>query len=170
MSKPPGREWDLPRSGGNPGIGGFWVAADSSRRLIGGTTAGAVGVAGGRKLTRARIDAADPIAHFTINPSFGEPGRPLTRDDVVYRFNNFYEFTDNKSASVRLTRTFRVDPWSLTIDGRVHRTRTVGLEEILKLQLEQRVYRFRCVEALGDDCPLDRRATQCPAESGLAAL
>ena len=146
MSKPPGREWDLPEAAVTP-ESAFLGRRRFIQALIGGTTAGAVGVAGGRKLTRARIDAADPIAHFTINPSFGEPGRPLTRDDVVYRFNNFYEFTDNKSASVRLTRTFRVDPWSLTIDGRVHRTRTVGLEEILKLQLEQRVYRFRCVEA-----------------------
>ncbi len=146
MSKPSGREWDLPEAAATA-ESDFVSRRRFMQALVGGTAVAAGGVVGGRRLTRARIDPADPIERFTTSPSFTEAGRPLTRDDVVYRFNNFYEFTHTKSASARLARTFRIDPWSLTIDGQVEQPSTVGLEEVLKLPLEQRVYRFRCVEA-----------------------
>lgn len=68
--------------------------------------------------------------------------------EVAKNYTNYYEFTFNKNDSTKLAQKLVVDPWSIEISGEVEKPTTFHLEDILKMQtLEERVYRFRCVEA-----------------------
>lgn len=66
----------------------------------------------------------------------------------VARYNNFYEFGTDKSDPARYAQELTVDPWSVQVEGEVARPGTYSLDDLLKgLDLEERVYRLRCVEA-----------------------
>ncbi|MDX1451207.1 MAG: protein-methionine-sulfoxide reductase catalytic subunit MsrP [Oleiphilaceae bacterium] len=79
--------------------------------------------------------------------SFGK-GETLTPYEDVTRYNNFYEFGTDKSDPARYAHEMTVDPWSISIEGEAAKIGTYQLEDILKgVQLEERIYRFRCVEA-----------------------
>lgn len=73
--------------------------------------------------------------------------RPLTPEAVAATYNNFYEFSEAKEEVARLVAAFRMHPWRLQVAGLVDRPRSFDLDEILALPQEERVYRFRCVEA-----------------------
>jgi len=69
----------------------------------------------------------------------------LERDATGY--NNFYEFGTDKKDPARNAHTLRTEPWSIVVDGEVGRPGRVPLETILaSASLEERIYRFRCVE------------------------
>jgi sulfoxide reductase catalytic subunit YedY len=73
--------------------------------------------------------------------------RPLTAEAVAGRYNNFYEFTTDKDRVWKLTGGFPVDPWTVQVSGLVKRERKLHLEDLFTLfPLEERLYRFRCVE------------------------
>lgn len=73
--------------------------------------------------------------------------RPLTARRVAASYNNFYEFTGTKAVWEYVQR-FETKPWRLEISGLVKRPRTYGVQELIAGQeLEERLYRFRCVEA-----------------------
>ena len=73
--------------------------------------------------------------------------RPLTKEEDVLTYNNFYEFGSHKSIS-RAAQKMQLEPWSIEIGGKVSKPRTVSFDEILHaMPLEQRVLRHRCVEA-----------------------
>ena len=72
----------------------------------------------------------------------------LTPYEDVTRYNNFYEFGMDKSDPHNRSGEFRTEPWSVEISGEVGKPGTYHLEDILKpYDLEERVYRLRCVEA-----------------------
>jgi methionine sulfoxide reductase catalytic subunit len=72
----------------------------------------------------------------------------LTPVEVVKNYTNYYEFTFNKEDSTTLAQQLITDPWSIEITGAVEKPAKYQLEDILKQQtLEERIYRFRCVEA-----------------------
>ena len=72
----------------------------------------------------------------------------LTPLKDVTTYNNFYEFGVNKDDPARLGQTLKPRPWSVTVDGLVHKPKTHDIDDILKMApLEERVYRLRCVEA-----------------------
>ena len=74
--------------------------------------------------------------------------RPITPEDVSSRYNNFYEFTTDKERVHLLARDFRVRPWTVEVKGEVHRPQTFDFDALVRqMPLEERVYRFRCVEA-----------------------
>jgi len=67
------------------------------------------------------------------------------RDVVTY--NNFYEFGTGKADPSQRSRNFNVDPWSIEISGEVDNPGSYDLEDFMKPhQLEERIYRLRCVE------------------------
>jgi methionine sulfoxide reductase catalytic subunit len=75
-----------------------------------------------------------------------QPGRAITAEAQATTYNNFYEFSTDKSL-VDLAQALPVDPWSVEIAGLVGKPRKIGLEDLLKqVSLEERVYRHRCVE------------------------
>jgi sulfoxide reductase catalytic subunit YedY len=71
-----------------------------------------------------------------------------TRESDATGYNNFYEFGTDKKDPARNAHTLRPEPWSILVDGEVGKPGRVPLETILaSAQLEERIYRFRCVEA-----------------------
>jgi len=112
-----------------------------------GAIGGSVGAMGLHQVMQPRIMPTPTIEGFQNHREFQDAGRPLTPAEKVFRFNNFYEFSIDKRSPIRLCRDFKIDPWTLTIDGLVDKPLELDIDDIRGLNLEQRVYRFRCVEA-----------------------
>lgn len=77
---------------------------------------------------------------------------PLTSEqtpiEAVTSYNNFYEFGTDKSDPARHAHTMTTDPWSVKVGGLVANPGKLHLEDLLSgFDLEERIYRFRCVEA-----------------------
>jgi sulfoxide reductase catalytic subunit YedY len=64
----------------------------------------------------------------------------------ITNYNNFYEFDTSKSGVAYAAKGFVSRPWSVSVEGLVNKPRVFDLDELLKFQQEERVYRFRCVE------------------------
>ena len=63
-------------------------------------------------------------------------------------YNNFYELGLDKGDPARNAHTLRPRPWTVQVGGLVQKPRTFDIDELLRaFPLEERVYRFRCVEA-----------------------
>ncbi len=72
----------------------------------------------------------------------------LTPFDDVTGYNNFYEFGLDKEDPARYAGKLTTRPWTVKIDGHVAKPAEYAIDDLLKLsQLEERVYRLRCVEA-----------------------
>lgn len=72
---------------------------------------------------------------------------PNTLDDIT-AYNNFYEFGTSKEDPARNAHGLVTAPWNITIDGLVDNPGTYSLDEVVSgLTVEERIYRFRCVEA-----------------------
>ena len=72
----------------------------------------------------------------------------LTEKDLATKYNNFYEFSTDKNSVVAEARDFKTDPWSVEVSGLAGKSGTYDLAEIIDFNnLEERIYRFRCVEA-----------------------
>jgi methionine sulfoxide reductase catalytic subunit len=114
-----------------------WLAA----ALASGTGAMLPGAA-------AEADVAPaPQLKYTLNRQYSVNEKPNSFEDIT-SYNNFYEFGTDKSDPKANAHTLRPRPWSLTIAGDAEVTGTYNLEDILRTQpLEERIYRFRCVEA-----------------------
>lgn len=62
-------------------------------------------------------------------------------------YNNFYEFGTGKDDPARYADAMPIAPWSVQVEGLVHKPGTYGLDDLLKLSpMEERIYRLRCVE------------------------
>jgi sulfoxide reductase catalytic subunit YedY len=81
------------------------------------------------------------------NPDF-TLDRPVTPEWAATGFNNFYEFDAvDKEAVKDKVGSFVVDPWKVKVTGLVNKPRTFDLDDLLRIfSLEERLYRFRCVE------------------------
>ena len=66
----------------------------------------------------------------------------------ITSYNNFYEFGLGKGDPAKYSGDFKPKPWSVTVDGEADVTGTFNYEDIVKPHIiEERIYRFRCVEA-----------------------
>jgi methionine sulfoxide reductase catalytic subunit len=66
----------------------------------------------------------------------------------VTTYNNFYEFGSDKDDPSRNAKNFKTRPWTVTIDGAVAKGGKFALDDLIKpYELEERIYRLRCVEA-----------------------
>ncbi len=78
---------------------------------------------------------------------FSTDEEPTSKDDIT-SYNNFYEFGYDKSDPARYAGALTTKPWSIEIGGLVDKPGTYGLDELLAGETpEERIYRFRCVEA-----------------------
>ena len=72
----------------------------------------------------------------------------LTPEAKITSHNNFYEFGVEKQQPAVLSQSFKVDPWQLKISGEVENPLTLGYDDLYSsFDLEERIYRLRCVEA-----------------------
>ncbi len=71
-----------------------------------------------------------------------------TKWESATTYNNFYEFGVDKDDPARLSGGFQPRPWTVMVDGLVHKPRRYDVDELAKkFPLEERVYALRCVEA-----------------------
>jgi methionine sulfoxide reductase catalytic subunit len=85
-------------------------------------------------------------AALTPNPKY-VPGRDITAEKYATTYNNYYEFSDGKNLW-QDAQALKQRPWSIQLDGMLKQPRTIAIDDLLKqVQLEERVYRHRCVEA-----------------------
>lgn len=83
-------------------------------------------------------------------------GEKITSLSNATHYNNFYEFSTGKEDVAELSRAFRTRPWTVTVEGHVKKPKVYDIDELLKLfPLEERIYRFRCVEAWSMVIPWD---------------
>lgn len=81
------------------------------------------------------------------NPDYN-PKWELAKAEDVYSYNNFYEFSTTKTRVQKLTGKFTIDPWSIYVGGLCEQEMSLSAVELAGMfPLEERVYRFRCVEA-----------------------
>lgn len=72
----------------------------------------------------------------------------VTPENIVTSYNNFYEFGTGKSDPVEYAHEMTTDPWTVTVSGKAKKTGKFAFEDLIKgLVPEERIYRFRCVEA-----------------------
>ncbi|MBI1622042.1 protein-methionine-sulfoxide reductase catalytic subunit MsrP [Aquamicrobium zhengzhouense] len=65
----------------------------------------------------------------------------------ITTYNNFYEFGTGKADPSNNSANFKPTPWTISVDGLVSKPTTFDLDDLMALELEERVYRMRCVEA-----------------------
>ncbi len=76
----------------------------------------------------------------------GPGGEISTSLENITHYNNFFEFTTDKSEVADKAKDWEPAHWKLVVDGLVRKPQTFAMEDLLKLEIEERIYRFRCVE------------------------
>ena len=72
---------------------------------------------------------------------------PNTWEDIT-SYNNYYEFGTSKNDPARHAHQLTIEPWTVRIDGLVDRPGDYDFADIMsQMTVEERIYRFRCVEA-----------------------
>jgi sulfoxide reductase catalytic subunit YedY len=101
-------------------------------------------------------DAADAATLVSTGqtPLSGIKEKVVTTDEKLNSFeditsyNNFYEFGLNKDDPQRYAGRMATSPWKVKIEGHCSKPAEYLLEELIRpFQLEERIYRLRCVEA-----------------------
>lgn len=102
--------------------------------------AGKTGVEKQLEPFQAQKLAAENNARFTVE-------RPITDEVVAATYNNYYEFTSSKSTVWKRVDKFITRPWEIEISGMVEKPMTLDVDDLIKqMPIEERIYRFRCVE------------------------
>jgi sulfoxide reductase catalytic subunit YedY len=93
---------------------------------------------------------------------FGAPNLPLTgykekavtvdeklnSFEEITGYNNFYEFGTEKDDPKHYSGNLKTTPWTIKIDGHCNKPADYQIDDLIKpIQLEERIYRLRCVEA-----------------------
>ncbi len=88
-------------------------------------------------------DTVAPGASSTTD----ELGDPLNTYEDITNYNNYYEFTTDKERVAELATGYPTSPWEVTVGGLVNNPKTFSLDDLRKFEIEERIYRLRCVEA-----------------------
>ncbi|MEM7072506.1 MAG: protein-methionine-sulfoxide reductase catalytic subunit MsrP [Pseudomonadota bacterium] len=134
------------------------TAAFNRRRFLkqGAASIGLLSAASALSLPAFAKDA-EVVASFLpgqLNEAY-KVERAVTSEENASRYNNFYEFGSHKSIW-QAAQALVSDPWKVTVDGLVEEPREYDLAELARMAgFEQRIYRFRCVEAWAMVVPWD---------------
>jgi sulfoxide reductase catalytic subunit YedY len=120
--------------------------------------AGLVGAIAGGTLAACANDAvnasgaASPATPQTPIPNVTKrmvtTSEPLNKFEEITGYNNYYEFGIRKSDPAKYAGQLKTSPWTVKIDGLCNKPGDYALDDLIKTaELEERVYRFRCVEA-----------------------
>lgn len=132
-----------------------------SRRNVLGVALGGLALSG-----LPRWAGADEVVRYADvepgkAPSWFSEKLPSTRWDAVTvkeeaitpfkdatHYNNFYEFGADKGDPAANAGALKTEPWTVVVDGEVGKPGRYALEDFMRpYQLEERIYRLRCVEA-----------------------
>ena len=138
----------------------FWNRKRSRRRFLKSSLQVGMGIGGAVALNgcRPKLKESDRaefeatlgrrLRNINTNPNFQTlSDRTITDQEYASRFNNFYEFGPTKNVW-RQSQALPSEDWKLTVGGLVNQPKTYDADDLLKaFPLEERIYRFRCVEA-----------------------
>ena len=114
------------------------------REFIAGAAAFGLGSVLGATI-RGRAAEAAPLQ--AVKSPLSTSDEPFTPLKDITSYNNYYEFGTDKNDPARNAHTLNVKPWTVKIDGLVAKPADYDLDDIIKpAQLEERIYRMRCVE------------------------
>ena len=117
-----------------------------NRRQLIAASLGA-GVAGGGLLL-GLPDAQAKVVALQSRKSKYSTDEPPSRYRDITSYNNFIEFGARKTDPSYFASALKTRPWEIAIDGLVQRSQIIGIEDFLSgFDLEERIYRLRCVEA-----------------------
>jgi sulfoxide reductase catalytic subunit YedY len=139
--------WTLPEHQATPETVFF-----NRRAFLQGSLGGLLGL-GVSGLSSLALAASETPQDTTLglypakrNPAF-TLDRPLTDAKVAAKYNNFYEFGPTKNIAW-LAQRLTVRPWEVEVKGLVRHPKTYDIDALIRaMPLEERLYRFRCVEA-----------------------
>ena len=108
--------------------------------------------AGGSILAPAALGAIVPDKRGDKLSDVGQS--PFSTDEEsnsyedITTYNNYYEFGTGKADPYENSQDFDPRPWTITVDGFAEKTGTFDFDDFIKpFDLEERIYRMRCVEA-----------------------
>jgi sulfoxide reductase catalytic subunit YedY len=88
-----------------------------------------------------------PVSNLSYVKDSNSSNLTLNSFEQITSYNNFYEFTTSKEGVKPLAHTLKPKPWSILIDGLVEKPFEIDVEDLIKkYTLQERIYRFRCVE------------------------
>lgn len=94
------------------------------------------------------------LGAYVANPAFkvGDSDRRLTEEKLATGYNNYYEFSLDKGEVKDKVSSWnlKADKWEVEISGLGFKKKKYSISELIKLSggaEEERIYRFRCVEA-----------------------
>jgi sulfoxide reductase catalytic subunit YedY len=95
----------------------------------------------------AALLASPVLARRAMAAGYSTEEEPNSLEDIS-SYNNYYEFGYGKEEPAQYAQGLTIDPWSVQIAGMVDKPGTYGLSDLVSgLTIEERIYRFRCVEA-----------------------
>ena len=118
----------------------------------------AVGLGSGALIGGSMARAATGGFPSTKNENYLLGKLKATDFDLIAGYNNFYEFSYEKGEVQKLANQgWNTEPWTIEIAGHVDNPMKIDVNELIKKVggIEQRVYRFRCVEAWSMVIPWD---------------
>ncbi len=119
-----------------------------NRRQFIAAAAGAVALGAEELVAPSTRVHADDTKLQTVKSPLSTTGETLTSLKDITTYNNFYEFGTDKSDPSHNAGKLRTRPWTVSVEGLVKKNQTFDIDALMKLvPLEERVYRFRCVEA-----------------------
>ncbi len=109
-------------------------------------------IAGGTLLTSGAMSAVVPDTRLAklanVSKSAHSTNEAPNSFEDISTYNNFYEFGLNKDDPFENAQDFRTRPWTIEVDGHAEKTGTFDFDDFVKpFDLEERIYRMRCVEA-----------------------
>jgi sulfoxide reductase catalytic subunit YedY len=121
----------------------IYLARRSFIKAMGLSAAGAFLAACAPNGGPIEIEGPTPVAQA----AFDELGDPLNSFEAITNYNNFYEFSLDKSAVARASQGFQTSPWSVEVGGLVRNPGVYDIEDLrTQFTQQERVYRLRCVE------------------------
>ena len=92
-----------------------------------------------------------------VNPDYRDPALKPTSYDWITSYNNFYEFGPDKADPKPNSAKWNPEPWTVEITGLCSNPLKIDANDLVMKMggAEQRVYRFRCVEAWSMVIPWD---------------
>lgn len=114
--------------------------------LLGGTTLGSAGIYKFFNPPPPKEVVTANIENITQSSEFKTEEKLNTFEEIT-NYNNFYEFSTGKTAVARASENFVTRPWTIEVGGLVQKPKVFDIEELLRFDQEERIYRFRCVEA-----------------------
>ena len=120
---------------------------NSRRKILKNLALGSLFYAGMSSIPKGGLSQSNLYYPPKVNNLY-KVNRPITKESDATTYTNFYEFGSSKNIWRRAAK-LKTSPWTITIDGLVKKPLTIDIDDLLRKigGIEERVYRFRCVES-----------------------